>query len=368
MPPEDPSAADVIAGRALSARERRVLQALIAEYLLSGDAIASRQISRTDGIEISSATIRNVLSDLSDLELVSKAHQSSGRVPTERGLRYYVNSLLVASDLSPEDQERLEDAARRGGTIAEMIRESSRVLSDLSRHASVVLLPGSEVAELRHVDFVRLRPREILAVLVSRMGDVRNALVELDFDPKPSELDEMRNYINSHYAGLTLSEARRRIATELESERARRDRLQGQALELGARALDEESSRAAELIVEGQAHLLESKELTEDLEALKKVVEALDQKQRLSQMLHGMAESPDVRVYIGADNTIGTLAEKVSIVAGGYGPAGKLIGTVGVIGPTRMDYGRVVGLVDCTTKLLSSVLRDRVAAPDSGDS
>ncbi|HEV8320008.1 MAG TPA: heat-inducible transcriptional repressor HrcA [Myxococcota bacterium] len=362
MPGDDPTGAPVAPGRHLSGRERRVLQALVTEYLGSGEPIASRSLSRVGGMDLSSATIRNVMSDLEELHLLSQPYHSAGRTPTEQGLRYYVECLLVSRQLTPEERAAIRSGAQRGATVEEVLRESSRVLSDLTGQTGVVLLPRVDTLHLKHIDFVLLAERQVLAILVSADGRVRNSIAEVDVALTRTDLERMSNYLNESFAGLPLADVRRRIREELARDRALHDELVQRALTLGATAMERQTDAAAgagDLIVEGQAHLLDSKELAEDPARLKQLVEALEEKERIARMLAQIAEAPQVRVFLGADIQIEEL-DDVAIVAGGYGTGGEVIGSLGVIGPTRMDYARVVGLVDCTARLLSSAVEDRI--------
>jgi len=347
------------AGRHLSARERRVLQALVSEYLGSGEPIASRSISRVDGMDLSSATVRNVMADLEELELLSQPHQSAGRTPTELGLRYYVECLLVSHALSDEERGALTEAARRGATVDDVLRDASRTLSDLTRQTGVVLLPRVDTLHLRHIELVLLAERQVLAILVSGDGRVRNFVASVDFSVTRADLERMSNYLNDHFAGLPLSEARRKIREELEQARALHDLVAQRALTLGAAAVAP-GADAPEVIVEGQAHLLDSRELAEDPARLRALVEAFEEKEKLAHMLGRIAEGRQIRVFLGHDLELEPKLDDVAMVAGGYGAGGEVIGSLGVIGPTRMDYARVIGLVDCTAKLLSAAIEDRI--------
>jgi heat-inducible transcriptional repressor len=343
---------------ALNARARKILNAITQEYLSTGDAVGSRTVTRRYGIDLSPATVRNVMSDLEELGLIEQRHTSAGRIPTQLGLRFFVDSLLEVRQLAPEDQESLSTRySFPTGAVDAALREAGKVLSELSSHTVVVTLPRADDEVLHHVEFVRLRDRALLAVLVSKNGRVQNKLVQLtQTEPLTSDdLERIHNYLNDKLEGRTLADVRRLVEAELASERVRYDALALRALRLQQQALPEPETH---VYVTGQAnligHLLDD-EPHPDPERLKALLRALEDRRILAQLLEQTEVASSLQVFIGAENGVPELADK-SVVASAYSDGRRPIGALGIIGPTRMNYSRVIALVDFTAQLLSSVM------------
>jgi heat-inducible transcriptional repressor len=347
----------------LNHRARKILQAVINEYLATGEAVGSRTITRRYGVDLSPATVRNVMSDLEESGLLVQPHTSAGRVPTASGLRFFVDSLLKVRSLSAKEREELQSRyALHTDDVDAALREATRVLSELSTHTVVLLTPRPDVDQLDHLEFMRMRDKQVLAVLVTKSGQVLNKIVNTDNEIQADELERMGNYVKSILKGLTLDELAARIEKELESERLQVQAMERRAMELSRDALP--GGEGPKVIVEGQVHLLEGLSATdpEQLEKLKGLFRALEEKRVLADLLERTAKAPGIFVFFGAETQISELSD-FSLVASSYGPVedsdGRALGTLGVIGPTRMNYSRVINLVDFTAQLVSGVIGKR---------
>jgi len=361
----------------LNHRARRILAAVVNEYLNTGEAVGSRTVTRRYGIDLSPATVRNVMSDLEEAGLLKQPHTSAGRLPTDQGLRFFVDSLLKVHKLNPKERDELSSRYAIPATddLEGALRETSRVLAELSHHTVVVVTPRPDVDVLEHLEFVRLRDHQLLAVLVTRSGQVHNKIVNTPENVAPEELDRVNNYLNDVLGGLTLEGVVGRVRAELASERTQVDELQRRALTLSAEALPPVEDRAANVIIEGQARLIESlgdHVEPDQIQRMKSLFRALEAKQHLVELLEETAKAPGIRVFIGAETHIDELRDFTLVTATYGAPAGAVVpsdgggagdgvplGTLGVIGPTRMNYSRVINLVDFTAQLVSGVIRKR---------
>jgi heat-inducible transcriptional repressor len=297
------------------------------------------------------------MADLEDAGLLSQPHTSAGRVPTAQGLRYFVDSLLKLRPLTSGEKESIRQ--RYGETpveVQEILRDTSRLLSELSRHAALVLVPRPDSDVLEQLKIVPLRGGALLAILVTKSGLVQNRLVASQVAITPGDLDRIHNYLNDLLGGLTLDEVKARVLDEIGQERTRLDALATQALRLGAQAVH--GASAPEVFVEGQANLVGE---ADDLDHVKALLRALEEKQLLATLLEQTAGAPGVRVFIGAELQRTELSD-CAIVTAAFGPEDQPIGSVGVIGPTHMNYSKVIPLVDFTAEIVSGVLWRRVQA------
>jgi heat-inducible transcriptional repressor len=346
----------------LNHRARKILNAVVHEYLATGEAVGSRTVTRRHGIDLSPATVRNVMSDLEEAGLLKQPHTSAGRVPTDQGLRFFVDSLLKVRALSTKDKDELVQRYHLATDDLETaLRDASRVLAELSAHTVVLVTPRPDADQLEHVEFVRLREHQLLAVLVGKSGQVQNKIVATPEIVAPDELERMNNYLNQTLSGLTLDEVSARIRDELQRESTQYQTMEKRALELSAQALP---PNGAQVIIEGQGRLLENVG-DGDLQRMKALFRALEEKRHLADLLEETARAPGIRVFIGAETHIDELSD-FSLVATPYGvPAGEAggellpLGTLGVIGPTRMNYSKVINLVDFTAQLVSRVIGKR---------
>lgn len=341
----------------ISHRARKILHAIVQEYIHTGDAVGSRTLTKRYGIDLSPTSVRNVMSDLEDLGLLKQPHTSAGRVPTERGMRYFVDSLLRVRGLSPKERE--EVAARFGARdeqaldAGDILRDTVRGLSEISHYAALVLSPKPDANVFEHIEFIRLRDGEILVVLVTQSGAIENKIVRLEAPLEPAELERMGNYLRELLGGLTLEEVRARVLAELADDKNRYDQLASRALTLGAAALSGTSE--PEVIIEGQANLLEA---VIDVDKMKALLRTLEEKSRLVKLLDRTIDAAGIQVFIGAELAVAGL-EDMSVVAVPYGPETRPLGMLGVIGPQRMNYSKVIPLVDFTAQHLSGALNRR---------
>jgi heat-inducible transcriptional repressor len=337
----------------IGGRAKKILHAVVSEYLATGEAVGSQTVTRRYGLEVSAATVRNVMGDLEELGLLRHAHTSGGRIPTDRGLRYYVDTLLRVRSLSAGEKDEIRE--RIGGVrtdLPEMMQRTSRLLRELSHLTVVVQAPRPDGDVVEHIEFVRLREGQLLAVIASSSGQIQNKLVPIDMPLPASELDRINNYLNSLVSGLTLDQMRARLAAEIESDRATHDQLTARALQLAAAAVPTEAASAPEVRVDGQSNLLSGHT---DLERAKMLLRTLEEKDLLVRLLDRTLTAPGICVFIGAEANLADLTD-ISVVAAAYGGEGKPLGTIGVIGPSRMNYSRVIPLVDFTSEMIGDVL------------
>jgi heat-inducible transcriptional repressor len=344
----------------LNHRARKILQAVVQEYLHTGDAVGSRTVTRRYGIELSPATVRNVMADLEEAGLLKQPHTSAGRVPTNDGLRFFIDSLLKVRTLSPKEKEEIR--ARSGAQAAdldEVLQRTSRMLSELSQQAAIIVSPLPALKRLEHIEFVRLREGEVLAVLVEEGGHVENKLLRGDALGAPADLDpgflsRASNYLNVLVAGQTLEDTRVRVLDELGKEKNQVDELASRALALGQAALGPrvESPKSPDVIVSGSANLLEDDTNVAKMRAL---LVALEEKERVVRLLDRTLAAEGIQVWLGAETPFAELAD-LSVVATPYGPEDRPVGSIAVIGPTRMNYSRVIPLVDFTAELVSDLM------------
>jgi heat-inducible transcriptional repressor len=344
--------------RQLNERSREVFKRIVESYLATGEPVGSRNLSRALPMTLSPASVRNVMSDLESLGLIYAPHTSAGRLPTQTGLRLFIDGLLEVGDISVEERSQIESRIAGGGrrrAIEELLGEAGEMLSGLSRCAGVVLV-DKQSKRLKQVEFVNLGERRALAVLVGDDGDVENRIVTLPDGLPLSSLQEASNYINARIAGLTLAEARTRIEKEIEERRAQLDELTASIVTEGLATWSGLGDDRQSLIVCGRAHLLEDVRAMEDLERVRLLFEDLDTKTDLIQLL-GLAERAEgVRIFIGSENKLFSLSGSALIVSPFEDTEQKIVGVLGVIGPTRLNYARIIPMVDYTAKLLGRLV------------
>jgi heat-inducible transcriptional repressor len=335
----------------LDRRAQLLLKALVERYIVEGEPVGSRALSRYSGLDLSPATIRNVMADLEQLGFVSSPHTSAGRVPTNRGYRFFVDTLLTVKELDRVEINQLEvnlhhDHPQR------LIGAASQLLSDLTHFASVVVASKRKAPAFRHIEFLALSDKRVLLIIVTPEGDVQNRILFTEKTYAPSELTTAANFLNQNYAGLTFDEIRSRIRAEMKQLREDMSLLMTAALEAGSEAL---SQATDSYIVSGERNLLDSHDLASNMSRLRELFELFEKKTLLMQILELSTRAQGVQIYIGGESGIAPLDE-CSVVTAPYEVDGQVIGTVGVIGPTRMAYERVIPIVDITAKLLSSAL------------
>ena len=346
--------------QSLDARSRDIFRAVVESYLRDGEPLGSRNLSRLLPHSLSPATVRNVMADLESLGLIYAPHVSAGRLPTQQGLRFFVDAFMEIGDLSDEERRVIEaqvKASGSGQTLEHMLTEASQMLSGMSRGAGLVLAAKNEQA-LKHIEFIQLEPMKALAVLVSQNGDVENRVLELPAGVTASQLHEASNFLNAHIRGRTLSEARSEIARLKEETRAALDQLSQDLVERGLAVwAGAEGEAPARLIVRGRANLLENITAQADLELLRHLFDDLETKEGLVQLL-GLAEGGQgVRIFIGSENKLFSLSGSSLVVAPYRDKDSRVIGALGVIGPTRLNYARIVPMVDYTAQVVSRLLK-----------
>ena len=354
-PPEGPLSG--LAG--LDRRSREIFRRIVDSYLSTGEPLGSRNISRLLSVSLSPASVRNVMADLESLGLIYAPHVSAGRLPTELGLRFFVDAMLEIGDLSADDRaaiERQVSGSNHRRTMEDMLGEASALLSGLSRGAGVVVATKQDSA-IKHIEFVALEPGRALAVLVGEDGSVENRLLPLPAGLPPSALVEASNFLNARMRGRTLAEARSAIEDALKAAESELDALSARVVEEGlAGWAGGKSGEPRQLIVRGQANLLEDLKALEDLERVRLLLEDLEGKKDVIELL-GRAESADgVRIFIGSENKLFSLSGSSMIAAPFHDGDKKIVGVLGVIGPTRLNYARIVPMVDYTARVVSRLI------------
>lgn len=357
---DDDDALAGIADLGLSHRARKILRAVISEYLQTGSAVGSRTITRRRGIELSPATVRNVMADLEDMGLLAQPHTSAGRVPTHHGLRFFIDSLLRIRSLSPKekDQIRLELFSETPTGIDQVLQRASRMLSAITHYAGIVLTPNPDLRKLRHIELLPLSAGRYVCVLVTTDGHIENRLVEVDEPIDDTQLERIHNYLTELLSGLTLAEVRAKVARELRDDRARVDAMAAAALKLGQAAL-ERPTGGADVMVSGKANLLDIERIDDEekLSRLRDLVRALEDKEVMVTLLDRTMAGDGMRVFLGAETALAPL-EDSSVVAMPYGPDERPLGAIAVVGPTRMNYGKIMSVVDFTADLMSRLIAD----------
>ena len=358
-PAEAKAAAEAAASlRLLNERSREIFKRIVETYLTTGEPVGSRNLSRALPMTLSPASVRNVMSDLESLGLIYAPHTSAGRLPTQTGLRLFVDGLLEVGDISLEERNQIESRIAGSGrrrAVEELLGEAGEMLSGLSRCAGVVLV-DKQSKRLKQVEFVSLGEGRALAVLVGEEGDVENRIVALPDGLPLSSLREATNYLNARIGGLTLAEARARIEREIEERRAQLDALTASIVTAGLATWSGDGDERKSLIVCGRSHLLEDVRVMEDLERVRLLFEDLDTKTDLIQLL-GLAEGAEgVRIFIGSENKLFSLSGSALIVSPFEDTEQKIVGVLGVIGPTRLNYARIIPMVDYTAKLLGRLV------------
>jgi len=339
----------------LGERSREIFRLIVDSYLASGEPVGSRQLSRLLPMTLSPASVRNVMQDLEELGLVYAPHISAGRLPTELGLRFFVDSLLQIGDVEEGERAQIEaqvEAASKDRDLEGVLTEATSLLSGLTRVAGVVAV-GKGDARLKQIDFVRLEAERALAILVAEDGSVENRVLPVPRDLPASALIEAANYLNARIRGLTLLEARAKVDASRKAAQAELDTLTARLVEAG---LASWGGSGRQLIVRGQAHLLEDLTALDDLERIRLLFSDLETKTEVIDLLERAEEGEGVRIFIGSENKLFSLSGSSTIVAPYHDASGQIVGVLGVIGPTRLNYARIVPMVDYTAKVVSKLL------------
>lgn len=337
-------------------RSRQVLEAVILEYIRNGVPVGSRAIAKRYGLNVSPATVRNVMADLEELGLLYQPHTSAGRVPTELGLRVYIDSILKIQQLSVADRARIRQSYRgRVERMEGLLKETSRVLSSFSKQAGVVLTPRLSQTVFKRIEFVRMRSNVIMTILVSQAGTVHNTILGIEEPISQEDLDKYSRYLNDMLQDLTLLQMKERLLEEMKKEKVLFDRLVSKALELSQKAL-QTNIEESELYIDGRTNLLDNPEFT-DVEQMRRIFAAFEEKSRIIGLLDKSLAAGGVNILIGSESEVRDM-ESVSLITSAYTSGDEILGTLGVIGPTRMDYSRIIPLVDYTAKLVSEMIED----------
>jgi heat-inducible transcriptional repressor len=336
----------------LDPRAQTLLKTLIERYIAEGQPVGSRTLSKYSGLELSPATIRNVMSDLEEHGLVTSPHTSAGRVPTPRGYRLFVDTMLTAQPLS-DDADVQSRVANHflASQPQKVVAAAASVLSSLSQFAGVVLTPRRSQT-FRQIEFMRLSDKRILLIIVTPEGDIQNRIMATQREYTPSQLIEASNYINVNYAGLSFEDVRRRLRQEIDAVRADMSYLMQEAVEASS---EEAAEPGDNLLISGERNLLEITDLSSSMDRMRRLFDLFDQKTSLLQLLDVSSHAQGVQIFIGGESTLVPI-EEMSVVTAPYEVDGKIVGTLGVIGPTRMAYHRVIPIVDITARLLSHAL------------
>ncbi|MGB8073496.1 MAG: heat-inducible transcriptional repressor HrcA [Pseudolabrys sp.] len=353
-----PIGATQVSLAALNERSREIFRQIVESYLSTGEPVGSRNLSRLLPIALSPASVRNVMSDLEQLGLIYAPHTSAGRLPTELGLRFFVDALMQVGDLSEQDRRSIEAQVAGAGTsksLEAVLTEASQMLSGLTRSAGVVLTAKTNV-RLKHVEFVRLEPERALAVMVAEDGQVENRVLNIPAGLPMSSLIEAGNFLNARIRGKTLAELRGEIEKAVAEGQAELDQLTQKVIATGLASWSGGESDERQLIVRGHANLLEDLHALEDLERVRSLFDALEAKRGVIDLL-GRAERADgVRIFIGSENKLFSLSGSSTIIAPYRDSQGRIVGVIGVIGPTRLNYARVIPMVDYTARVVSRLL------------
>jgi heat-inducible transcriptional repressor len=329
----------------LDDRSKLLMKALVERYIADGQPVGSRTLSRASGLELSPATIRNVMSDLEELGLIVSPHTSAGRIPTARGYRLFVDTMLTVQPTQYSAQSLAPDQPQK------VISNAANMLSNLSQFVGVVIAPR-RTSNFRHIEFLRLSERRLLVIIVSPDGDVQNRVIFTEQDYSPAQLVEAANFLNSHYVGQDIEKVRERLQGEVESLRSEIATLMQAAVNVSSEAISETRD---EVIIAGERNLLSVSDFSSDMGHLRRAFELFEQKAQLMRLMDITGQAEGVRIFIGGESQVVPF-EDLSIVSSPYEVDGKVVGTLGVIGPTRMAYDRMIQIVDITSKLVSNAL------------
>lgn len=335
----------------LEPRAQTLLKTLVERYIAEGQPVGSRALSKLSRLELSPATIRNIMADLEEMGFVASPHTSAGRIPTPKGFRIFVDTLLT---VQPINENTIEPGLQLNTSVGQpqkILSNAAQMLSSLTQFAGVVLTPKHEFA-FSQIEFLRLSEKRILLVIVTPNGDVQNRLLLTESDYTPSQLNKAANYINHHYSGLSFSEIRLRLQKELKEIHSGLTKLMQKAIEAGDETITDSTKK---VVIAGENNLLNVHDFTYDLNSLRKLFTMFEQKTELMQLLDISSKANGIQIYIGGDSQLVPMND-MSVVTAPYQVDGKIVGTLGVIGPTRMSYQKVIPIVDITARLLSNAL------------
>ena len=342
----------------LNERSRTILRRIVESYLATGEPVGSRNLSRALPITLSPASIRNVMSDLEQLGLIVAPFTSAGRLPTQLGLRLFVDGLLEIGDISSDERRQIEAqiGIKRQKSVDQLLTEAGEMISGLS-HCAGVVLAEKQVARLKHIEFVPLEPGRGLVVLVDEDQNVENRIIALPSGLPPSALQEASNYLNMHIRGLTIAEARREIESALRDAKDELDTLTQKVIQAGLAEWSGAADDRKSLIVRGQGNLLKDVSAAEDLERIRQLFADFESKRDIVQLLGASENADGVRIFIGSENKLFSLSGSSLVVAPFHDQTRRVVGVLGVIGPTRLNYARIIPMVDYTARLVGQLIR-----------
>lgn len=338
-------------------RIKNILQAVIMEYIYAGEPVGSELLNRKHIPYLSPATIRNIMSEMEEMGYLMQPHASAGRAPTDKGFRFYVDSILKVRELSWAEREKIKFRCQRSQEIEDVMYDASSILSSLSNCMGVVLAPKFDNAVIKHIEFIRLNRVQVMMLLVSNSAIIQNRIVGIEEDLKQHDLERMSGYLNSIAKGLTLQKLKKKIMQEMRKEKNLYDRMMAKALKLSKAALDKDKN-SGNIYVEGKANILDQPEFTEDAKKMKLLFKAFEEKSILVKILDKAMGANGVQIFIGPESGFDEIRE-CSIVTAPYGSDGNVLGTLGVMGLTRMNYSKVIPLVNYTAGLLSDIMATR---------
>ena len=338
----------------LDERAKTLLKTLVERYIADGQPVGSRTLSRASGLELSPATIRNVMADLEDLGLIASPHTSAGRVPTARGYRLFVDTMLTAQRAPLAADPALAEQSLQADQPQRVIANAAQLLSSLSHFVGVVTAPRKP-GVFHHIEFLRLSDRRVLVIMVAPDGDVQNRVIFTAQDYTQAQLVEASNYLTAHYAGLTLDEVRERLKSEVDALRGEINELMQAAVQAGREAVADSQEQ---VVIAGERNLLAVQDFSGDLASLRKLFDLFEHKTQLMRLLDVSSRAEGVRIYIGGESMV-VPYEELSVVSAPYVVDGQVVGTLGVIGPTRMAYDRMIQIVDITSRLVSNALSQK---------
>jgi heat-inducible transcriptional repressor len=346
------------ADASLNERAQLLLKALIENYIRDGQPVGSRTLSRDSGLSLSSATIRNVMSDLEALGFVASPHTSAGRVPTDKGYRFFVDTLLK---LKPLDQEEVEEIERRlvsdAASGRSLVQTVSQMLSSVTQMAGLVTLPNPNYVALTQIEFIGLSENRALAIMVMNNREVQNRVVQLDRFYSPEELRRAANYLNEAFAGRSLPDVRAQLVAQLQDARQHMNQLMLDAIQVAQKVFDKDADERVEYVIAGETNLMGFAELS-NIDRLRRLFEAFNEKHDMLRLLDSCLQADGIQIFIGQNSGYHML-DDISVVTAPYMQGNQVVGVLGIIGPTRMAYERVIPIVDVTAKLLGSALNAR---------
>ncbi len=341
----------------LNERSQNILEAIVEDYIASAEPVGSRAITRRHSFNLSPASVRNVMADLEEMGLLCSPHTSAGRIPTARGFQYYIDTLLQVRDLSQQEKSKLRKSYRFSGMkLEDIMQEVGRVLSGLSKYTGLVMAPKFSSTVFRQIEFVRLSKGRLLVIYVSESGLVQNKVIDADPTLTDRHLEQIGNYLNRELNGLSIQEVRAKLSQELKEDRILYDQLKKQALSLSCAALQDEVEN--QIFVSGASLMLEQPEFASP-QQMKRLIQTLESKKLLIELLDRSQSAQGVQIFIGSENTNINL-DGYSLISSNFSSQKGAIGTLGVIGPVRMDYSQVIPIVDFTAQLVSRMLEREI--------